>query len=556
MTLRRYVYDRFSPYLDPDPWTDFYDDVAQRGTTIAAGVFAVHVGLFFMLQTNFVVPDLKEEPEPDPIPVQIIAYEDLLAQPEPEPEVIDIAPVTPAPAAPPRVKPKPKPTPPPPPPPPPVPEPEPEPLSEPEVEPEPITAPPPPDILTSEASEPSENTISEFTPPVPLEPPVEDTPTEPVIEIFEPVEVPREIEVEIFEPQPIIESEPIAEPVIEPEPTPEPVEENEPEIEIEIFDQPIIEEPLIEETIAPVITETPVELPAQAGPVIDPITEEPLTVAPLIPQPDPQEIEPPIENEIIIATEPEPLNEQDEDQDAPIITTAPTILASPDAPLTPDESDRAIPQEQAAPMTDFLFKPKTGFPPPNPPGGQPSGGAVSLGGGGGAPGGGTRRPSPTARSGQGWTLQPGSTGIGTPGEGYGGIINDIRCRESDRTHLDCPEYTAKYKGRNAAGFESFGRHSNGGVPASSRSARTGTYENPAIGGGGNPWTLAPGDTSVNAGGPSSSVLDDADFGRTFLGTNLGGQNSGGRVRDVFNPQSNETRSLPVLKPPPADDEDE
>jgi len=121
--------------------------------------------------------------------------------------------------------------------------------------------------------------------------------------------------------------------------------------------------------------------------------------------------------------------------------------------------------------------------------------------------------------------------------------------------LDCPEYTAKYKGRNAAGFESFGRHANGGGVNASRSARSGIYDNPSVGGGGNPWTLAPGDTSVNAGGPSSTVLDDADFGRTFLGTNLGGQSSGGRVRDLFNPQPNETRPQPVLILPPDDDEE-
>jgi len=241
--------------------------------------------------------------------------------------------------------------------------------------------------------------------------------------------------------------------------------------------------------------------------------------------------------------EPEPIQDP-EIQSAPIITTAPTILASPDAPSTSDELEKAIPQEQAAPVTDFLFNPKTRFPTtPTPRGGMSapsgtsggsgsSGGAISLDGGGGIPGGGTQR-APTQRGGTGWALAPqgGSGGLGKGGEG---IMLDIRCREAQRTHDDCPEYLAKFKGRNAAGYESFGPHSNGTVAGSTRGARAGTYENPAIVGGRDPWSLGPGSNSVNAGGPSSTVMeDDADFGRLFLGTNLGGGQESGRMRDLL-----------------------
>jgi len=77
----------------------------------------------------------------------------------------------------------------------------------------------------------------------------------------------------------------------------------------------------------------------------------------------------------------------------------------------------------------------------------------------GPPSGGTGTPPSTgARRGgpgtKGWTLSPGSES-NSPGEGYDGLILDIRCREAQKTHLECPEYLTKFRGRNAAGFENF-----------------------------------------------------------------------------------------------------
>ena len=250
--------------------------------------------------------------------------------------------------------------------------------------------------------------------------------------------------------------------------------------------------------------------------------------------------------------------------DAPIITTAPTILASPDAPSTSDEVEKAVPQEQAAPVTDFLFNPNTRVPTPRAPvggtsrptassGGSSTGGPVSLDGGGGIPGGGTQRSS-GQNGNTGWALAPqgGSGGLGAGGKG---IILDIRCREAQRTHADCPAYLAQFKGRNAAGYESFGAHSNGTVAGSTRGARSGTISNPGVGGGRDPWSLGPGSNSVNAGGPSSTVLDDADFGREFLGTNLGDGNQPRRLRDLIK-EPNRPWDGGVIELPQAPEEDD
>jgi len=148
-------------------------------------------------------------------------------------------------------------------------------------------------------------------------------------------------------------------------------------------------------------------------------------------------------------------------------------------------------------------------------------------------------------------------GSGGLGEGGKGIMLDIRCREAQRTHADCPEYLAKFKGRNAAGYESFGAHSNGSVPGSTRGARAGTYSNPSIGGGRDPWSLGPGSNSVNAGGPTSTVLEDADFGREFLGTNLGDGSQPTRMRDLLKePRKPWNGSVIELPKAPEEDEDE
>lgn len=548
MTFRTYVYDRFSPYLDDDPWVDFFDDLAQRGTTIVATVLAVHVALFFVMSTNFVVPDLKEE-EPDPIPVQIIAFEDL--QPEPAPEVIDIAPITPPP--PPRVKPRPEPTPQPVPPPPPPP------VEEVviEREPEPIAAPLPPDILVNETPAESENTIPEFTPPEPVVEPVIEPPIVP-----EPIPQPI---IEIFEPEPL--PDPIPEPILEP------VIEPAPQYEIEIFEPNPIPVPEPESIIEP---EPIPEFDPFEG-VEDMPLPEVITVAPLF-TPEPAddnpfpEFTPPPEPVIEPRVEPTPptteIIVEPEIESAPIITTAPTILASPDAPSTSDEVEKAVPQEQAAPVNDFLFNPKTRFPtPPAPRGGTqrpnaPSSdgsgsnsGAISLDGGSGIPGGGTQRASTQpGGSSTGWAVAP-QGGSGGFGEGGKGLMLDIRCREAKRTHANCPEYLAKFKGRNAAGYESFGAHSNGTVAGSTRGARAGTYNNPGVGGGRDPWALGPGSNSVNAGGPSSTVIEDADFGREFLGTNLGDGSQSQRMRDLLK-QPTKPWDGGVIKLPEAPDEDD
>lgn len=581
MTFRTYVNDRFSPYLDDDPWVDFFDDIAQRGTTIVASVFAVHIALFFAMQINFVMPDLKEEEEPDPIPVQIVAFEDLKAASEPEAEVIDIAPAVPAPA--PRVKPRPKPAP------QPAPQPAPPPVetAPPDPIPEPVLTPPPPDILVNETPAETENTIAEYTPPPVTETVAEPQPIteplpEPQIEIFDPVPIPDpvidtppEYEIEIFEPAPPIEPDPVVpDPIVPdsivPAPIPDPIIEPIPDPLPDVVDPALIE-PLLPDApppeitaleSAPLITPDPIQTPPAPGPVIaQEIIIQEIDLNPLI-EPTEPEI---TQTAPVVPSEPEPQKEI-EIEEAPIITTAPTILASPDAPLTSEETQKAVPQEQAAPVNDFLFKPKTGFPDrpaPRRPGinvpAAPSsrsgggGGAISLDGGSAPPGGGTRRSAAQPNRGSGgWTYAPagGSAGIG---EGGKGLILDIRCREAKRTHADCPAYLAKFKGRNSAGYESFGPHSNG-LGGTARSARSGTHENPAVGGGRDPWSLGPGSNSVNAGGPSSSVLDDADFGREFLGTNLGDGTQPSRLRDLLK-QPESPRDDRVIKLPEAPEED-
>jgi len=131
-------------------------------------------------------------------------------------------------------------------------------------------------------------------------------------------------------------------------------------------------------------------------------------------------------------------------------------------------------------------------------------------------------------------LAPGSES-NSPGEGYDGLILDIRCREAQKTHLECPEYLTRFRGRNAAGFENFdgmaGRGTDRGPSPSSNDVGFGT----PIGGGASQLGQI-GDNSVNNGGPSTSILDDYanQFDRTFPGKEFEyGQNQGERLRDVF-----------------------
>ena len=169
------------------------------------------------------------------------------------------------------------------------------------------------------------------------------------------------------------------------------------------------------------------------------------------PEPVP-EIEPP---KIVTPEQPE------------IVTNAPSILASPDAPTTPSEQENAIPQSQASPL-DFILKDR-GNPGTSTPGGGRPAGSPGSGGGGNTNqipiGGGTRAPAPGAG---GWQLAPGSYG-NEPGEGYQGLVLDIRCREAKRTHADCPEYLRKFEGRKQDGFENFGPHAPRGTTISNLS---------------------------------------------------------------------------------------
>ena len=504
--------DSFSPYLDPEPIADFFDDLGQRASTTLALAIIVHIGLFMTLQLQFNLPELPDEPEP--IKIQIISF-------EPEPEIIpevkpELRPVLPNPAQAPTPRAKPKPPPRPKPKPAPIPEPIPE--LEPIPEPEPIVIPPQTEILVSETIELEPQIVAE---PLPIpEPPVQEItpePTEtepPVVEIFEPLPEP------IIEPtlEPVIE---IFEPIVEP--LPEPI--------IEIFEPEPIPEPLPEpiEDLppAPVITETPVSGLATEELIPEPIEETPAPIAeeiiiePIVealPVPEPAPL-PEIEPEVI---EPEVI-----EPELPVaITTTPTILASPDAPSTDEEEQLAIPSAQATPLETILqnARPKSG-------GGNQ--GQIPIGA---PPGGGTRPSNPGTK---GWTLAPGSWGE-EPGKGYKGLVLDIRCREAGRTHEDCPEYIRKNQGRNAAGFEAFGAHTPRGT-TTTRSSRGmnmdssifqgGTYGGPSAAMGGR---KTGGNSDDNTGSPSTSVLDDTYLPQYDLSIPIpNGGSTGGRVRDVF-----------------------
>lgn len=529
MKLPGSLTDTFSPYLDLDPLADFFEDLGQRAATVLGTAIGIHLALFFLLQPNFVMPDLKPD-EPEAIPVQIIAFEDLVAETPPEEEIV-VQPIAPTPAPPPPPRPQPAPAPAPPPPPPPISEPE------PELAPPP---PPPPEILARQEPEPTPEAVplpSEIIPPPAPEPVPQPLP-EPIIEIYEPAPIIQPV------PEPL--PEPIPEPIIEmfPEPAPEPEPELPPEIIIEAPPPPdpqpgewrpyVPPEPVVEPPAPEIITEEPLpELPAieTLPPIETPAPAPVITQAPPAPEPVPQD-------------------------DAPIVTTAPTILASPEAPTTAREAEKAVPQSQSNPMNDFLFKggkrpgstPSTGLGGPSTGLGTPSGGRPVAGG--------TSRANPGA---SGWTLAP--SGNSDLGAGYKGLVLDVRCREAGKSHLDCPEYLRRYQGRNRSGWESVGAHSSPAIV--STSPRAGTAGNPAVGSrdiwGSGPHSRpsAIGSNSVNAGGPSTTVLDDADFGREFLGTNLGGSSSGQRMRDLFKepeePWQEETLPLPAPEP---QDEDE
>ena len=551
--------DKFSPYLDPEPIAEFFDDIGQRSATAIALTIAVHIGFFVMFQTQFRVPEIEDEPET--IKVEIVSFEPQQeAEPEPKPV---LRPAVPAPAQAPRPKPKPKPRPeptppPPPPPPPPAPDPEPEPKPV-------IVPPPPPEIIQS--PEPEPNLVPE---PIP-EPIIQPEPEpQPQIEIFEPAPIiqPPEPEpqprIEIFEPQPVQQPEPLPDPILQPEsePLPEPVIEPEPVLEPEPAPEPL-PEPIIEPEPEPMpdIPDVPNvnEEEAISGAITEEILPNPLPPAPIVVEPLP---EPVVEPEPQSLPSPEPTPEIIEPEQPAIVTTAPSILASPDAPTTQSEQENAIPQSQATPL-DFILKDRGNS------GGSsgdrsPSGRPGSGGGGntGQLPiGGGTRAPAPGAG---GWQLSPGSYG-NDPGEGYKGLVLDIRCREAKRTHADCPEYLRKFEGRKLNGFENFGPHAPRGTTITNRPTRApGTSSifdgNTTYGGA----SARPGGRSVggptddNSGGPSTSVLDDVYLPQYGAGTTIpDGSNQGGRVRDIFGNTDSAPWILPEALPelPEAEDDD-
>lgn len=526
-----YRQDNFSPYLDPEPIAEYFDHSTHRIGTAITFAIVVHFGFFLMLHSQFTLPILPDDPEP--IKVQIISF-------EPEPEIVpevELRPSVPTPAlAPipkpkpkPKAKPKPKPIPKPTPPPP-----KPKPLPpEPVPEPEPIIIPPPTEILISETPEP-QAVIQPQPLPTPVEPIVEPEPVpvpvppepipEPIIEITKPAD---DIKLApIYEPPVEPTPEPIPEPVIEIfEPAPEPI----PEPVIEIFEpvpEPLAEAPVIKDLpLAPTITETPVSGAITEEPLIEPIVEPPSPIVEeIIPEPireippTPEPIQPPkVKPEVIEIIKPV------------VITTAPSILASPDAPTTKAEEQKSVPSSQAAPL-DFILKQGR----PKPRGGGGNQGRIPIG----SPPGGTRRANPGAK---GWTLAPGSYGEGT-GKGYKGLILDMRCREAGRTHEDCPEYLQKYQGRNAEGYEEFGAHAPRGTSVSrpSRGITPGIFSAPNIG---------------ELGSPSTTVLDDAGFNGQYMGDRLSDGKPARRVRDLFGNSEPAPWTLqPPLEETPEEDE--
>lgn len=523
--------DDFSPYLDADFLAEFWEDYARRTMTVIVGTLVVHLALFLFLQPSFVMPDLIED-EPEAIPVQIIAFGDVPKAVEPAPEENVVEP------APQRVEPKPRPAPTPrrvdPLPvrtlepqlqtepqiiPPPVP-----PLREPEIIPEPIETPPPeivpppvftPDVLTTQTPEPDVETLPtpETVTPTP-------TPTP---------SVPEPIVAEPIVPEPII-SEParvppvVSEPFVEALPDLQPFETLPPLPQTQIIQPQAFETPPLE---TPPVETPPVETQPAPLPPVETITPNPLPPSP--------------------------------DLDTPIVTTAPKILASPDAPITQQETLRAVPQSQADTLD--IDPPKTlpqrGSAQPLTSLGQPpAGGGLPTFGSGSAPSGTVTPRGSTSPGASGWTLkQPGGTDVGS---GLKGIVLDIRCREAGRTHADCPEYLRKFAGRNGSGFESFGAHAPSGSGIStSQGARASTTGGRSPQSGATPWNSSLGDNSINAGGPSTTIFDDSNFGRGFQGTNgeETGGSSGNRLRDVFKEPEVPWQEPEILLPQPPEDEE-
>jgi len=370
-------------------------------------------------------------------------------------------------------------------------------LAQPEPEPEPLdpVLPDPIPLPEFEPVPPPQIELEPLPEPELLEPIVE----QPIIEFFEPLPEPVPVE-----PLPI-EPEPVLDPILEPAPLAEP------ELEIEIFDP--LPEPLEE------VTEEPI--------VEDPIPEDvPATPGVLEAEPLPEILEPePLPPEIVIEPEPEPepepLPEPTPLEPTPvepeIIPTAPTILASPEAPDTREEERRAVPQEQSDPFIDLLKRDRDSTQPTSPPrslSGPATGGGNQgpVGSINAPPGGGTSRGGGSSGAGN-WTLAPQPTG---PSKAYEGLNLDIRCREEGRTHADCPEYIRRNRGRAADGSESFDGFAGRGADRGDRIEDSRSIPSRSDLG------LQIGDNSINGGGPSTGPLDfqDQNFDREFLGKEL------------------------------------
>ena len=95
----------------------------------------------------------------------------------------------------------------------------------------------------------------------------------------------------------------------------------------------------------------------------------------------------------------------------------------------------------------------------------------------------------------------------------------MRCREDDRTHLDCPEYIRQQEGRDAQGFEDISAHRNTARPAPPRrnSARS--------------LTVGGVDTTGNSAS-TNQALDDAGFS-SRVQAQTGEETTPNRLRDVF-----------------------
>lgn len=518
--------DKFSPYLDDEPISEFFDDVGGRGATAFGLAVLVHIGLFVFLQSQGFLFEAPEKPKP--IQIEIISFEPEKQKDTPQNTQVT-KPVEKTPATAPRIRTKPKPK--PKPAPKPVPKPEPKPIPPaiqpakpapkpiPKVEPKPKSkpaiAPTPPPTIKSKTQTPTTQ-IAPPTVPQPVQPPPKPDVSKPVVPKDIPAPLPPQ-------PKPM---DPFFEPVEDAQDLDETV------LDIDSLPDVPSSSP---KPLPPAPVERPKPVPGFASsdvpkdddldPILD-ISDAPLPET-ISAKPKPVEAPKPVE------TPPE----------SPVVTTAPSILASPDAPSTAAEKDIAVPKSQSTPL-DVILKGRPGaLQTPTSPrmpgraGNRPGGGNESN-----IPiGGGTSRPRPGAG---GWTLSP--EAYGNEGKGKGrGVIKDIRCREQDRTHLDCPEYMPKYQGRRPDGFETFGAHVPRGTTITANSPSRGIVRAPTGG-----------PTDDNSGNPTPNLMEDANLPPLNpYRAGSGVPQQPGRLRDIFgNPDPEPWTEQGDIPPPPEEDD--